>query len=462
MTSFSLRKRLPDWPWALMVALFILGGGRGPHGPMIGALIQLGALIALAVVAAGVLLRGRSIAFPPVLTALVLATMALFVIQLVPLPPTWWVALPGREPAVAALRLVDGQVGWRALSLDPWQTWNALYALIPLVAVMVVMLYLPRAKWALIAKAMIAAALVSGVLALAQVVGVREAFLFNADDLVGSGVFANPNHQVDLMLAGLMLTGWIISQEVGSIEVPSGVLKLVGRTRPGPLRVHPGWFVMAFFALMAGLTGSRAAIMLTPPAIALAISVAVRWERVQRLILFGLLLIIPVMLYLFYGRGAGIPGLGEEVGLTNELRLRALPDLWAAIQLYAPVGSGLGTFDMVFRQAESLALVGPTYLNHAHNDYIEILLETGWIGTALLVAGLGAILARGIWVSMRPAAGRTVSLQIVCVNLLVLVGIHSIIDYPLRTYAISTVCGFALAILFRPSKSETAMSGSER
>lgn len=462
MTSFSLRKRLPDWPWALMVALFILGGGRGPHGPMIGALIQLGALIALAVVAAGVLLRGRSIALPPVLTALVLATMALFVIQLVPLPPTWWVALPGREPAVAALRLVDGQVGWRPLSLDPWQTWNALYALIPLVAVMVVMLYLPRAKWALIAKAMIAAAMVSGVLALAQVVGVREAFLFNADDLVGSGVFANPNHQVDLMLAGLMLTGWIVSQEVGSIEVPSGVLKLVGRKRPGPLRVHPGWFVMAFFALMAGLTGSRAAIMLTPPAIALAISVAVRWERVQRLILFGLLLIIPVMLYLFYGRGAGIPGLGEEVGLTNELRLRALPDLWAAIQLYAPVGSGLGTFDMVFRRAESLALVGPTYLNHAHNDYIEILLETGWIGTALLVAGLGAILARGIWVSMRPAAGRTVSLQIVCVNLLVLVGIHSIIDYPLRTYAISTVCGFALAILFRPSKSETAMSGSDR
>ncbi len=59
-----------------------------------------------------------------------------------------------------------------------------------------------------------------------------------------------------------------------------------------------------------------------------------------------------------------------------------------AAQSYLPVGSGLGSFDPVYRSVEPLERLDATFFNQAHNDYLEIWLETGWIGAGLTVFGI--------------------------------------------------------------------------
>ncbi len=71
----------------------------------------------------------------------------------------------------------------------------------------------------------------------------------------------------------------------------------------------------------------------------------------------------------------------------EDSRLAYWEQSWPLVVEYFPVGAGLATFSTLFRVNEKLEWVDPTYLNHAHNDYIEILIEVGAIGAALV--GLG-------------------------------------------------------------------------
>ena len=39
-----------------------------------------------------------------------------------------------------------------------------------------------------------------------------------------------------------------------------------------------------------------------------------------------------------------------------------------------------------YRAWEPLDLMGPNFINHAHNDYLELWLETGWLAPPILAA----------------------------------------------------------------------------
>ena len=49
-----------------------------------------------------------------------------------------------------------------------------------------------------------------------------------------------------------------------------------------------------------------------------------------------------------------------------------------------PIGSGLGTFVPVYAMFEKPEDASPTYVNHAHNDILEVWLETGVLGLVLM------------------------------------------------------------------------------
>ena len=57
----------------------------------------------------------------------------------------------------------------------------------------------------------------------------------------------------------------------------------------------------------------------------------------------------------------------------------------SAAQTYMPFGSGLGTFVPVYQSFEMAADIAATDVHHAHNDLLELWLETGIAGPALLV-----------------------------------------------------------------------------
>jgi O-antigen ligase len=106
--------------------------------------------------------------------------------------------------------------------------------------------------------------------------------------------------------------------------------------------------------------------------------------------------------------------------------------------------------------------VSSIYFNHAHNDYLELWLETGIVGASVFAAFAAWLVLRlvAVWipcVGRRPATALSVAASLSIILLLA----HSIVDYPLRTESLAVLFAFACGALARGSlHGPPAMSGS--
>src|SRR5690606_12413055 len=127
-------------------------------------------------------------------------------------------------------------------------------------------------------------------------------------------------------------------------------------------------------------------------------------------------------------------------------RLRSWPLVAETAQAHLPLGSGVGSFDPVYRSVEPLTEVDPTFFNHAHNDYLEIWLEAGWPGVLLL----GLFLfwySRRTLAAWRAIGSPSMSMQRAASISIMAVLLHSAVDYPIRTLTMSVVFALVCAIL---------------
>ncbi len=120
----------------------------------------------------------------------------------------------------------------------------------------------------------------------------------------------------------------------------------------------------------------------------------------------------------------------------HDLRPRFFANTWIAIGDHWPLGSGLGSFRDVYPRYEPLTGVETTYANHAHNDFLELTLELGLPGVILIV-GLIAIIAAHLLRTPRTLACGLGAFAIVA---------HSVVDYPMRTYAIGLLFAYFCAV----------------
>ena len=125
----------------------------------------------------------------------------------------------------------------------------------------------------------------------------------------------------------------------------------------------------------------------------------------------------------------------------------------AAAKLFMPTGSGMGTFIPVYATQEKPedALID-TFANRAHNDVLEIWLEAGIAGLALMIFFLGWLTARSLRLWRRNFASREIDLSLARAATIVaaLILLHSFVDYPLRTGAMMAVLAFACALMLDP------------
>jgi len=133
----------------------------------------------------------------------------------------------------------------------------------------------------------------------------------------------------------------------------------------------------------------------------------------------------------------------EETLLARMDAPRAALDL----ALDAPwTGHGGGTFFTAFPPFKTDE-VYPQYFEHAHNDYAEIAADTGFLGLLLLL-GIGftsVVLAARMLHDDQPQLRRSVGIAVLIAALSL--GLHSIVDFNLQIFAVSSgfTCLLALA-----------------
>jgi O-antigen ligase len=119
-----------------------------------------------------------------------------------------------------------------------------------------------------------------------------------------------------------------------------------------------------------------------------------------------------------------------------------------AIEDSFPAGTGLGTFGDIYRRYEDADRPVPDFTNHAHNDYLEFILELGLAGVLVILGFIVWWLRRSLRAWRDDYKGATLARAGSIVIGIVLV--HSLVDYPIRTSAIASIFALACALLLQP------------
>lgn len=431
--SASLRPSLL-LPLTLLVLAFAFGGGS-QNQPLRDLAIELFALVVLAGALSGVV--GKRFSPDARIPLILIAALAgLFLFQLAPLPASFWAALGGRQVGASVLGLIHAGAQARPLSVQPELTVLSALAVLPGAAMAIAVMRLGAPGRLVLAWVLVAAALLSLALGVAQIgLGAdAQALTFYKTQHLGLpiGVFANANHQADLLLIGF---------------VTAGVLAPSFRLRGG-WADRPWWIYGVMVALAVGVvaTGSRTGIALLFVGL-LAVVLRERMGGHVRTFLLGAVGLAATLGALILYNPIFARSFGDFSNVDDP-RFHFWPNVLYAIGHFGWLGTGAGTFDGVYRSVETLDTLSSRYLNHAHNDYLEIVLEMGVPGVVLLLAFLGFMIWLGIGV-IRRGADRSRGLAyagMVCSGLLLL---HSAVDYPLRTPLLSVVFGLCCALMTR-------------
>ena len=418
-------------PGYILLCLVIGGSAQGMWG---NAILQLGAIGLLAWSA--LTREPQAVPRPGIwLLAIVGAVLLLFLIQLVPLPPKLWMALPGRSQFAGGFAILGMQPPWLPVSQAPYDTATTVLTLLPPLAILVAMLRLRCWSTGWILAGVGAGAAISIVLGILQITGGTDAWYFYERTNLGIavGAFANGNHFATLLLAGLPILAALV---IGRWQSRSKATQRASTLTLAAMSV-------AVVAIGFLINGSAAMLLLGPPVIAATALLALRPS--PRPLKLGL---AAIGLLLAIGAGA-IVIVGKDLpGWQTEASIQTRSEFWSksarAARDVMPTGSGFGTFQQTYRRYEDPGAVDRWYVNHAHNDVLEIVVEGGIAAVILLVVFLlwwfGR--ARAAWFS----PGGTVEQRAASIASAAII-LHSAFDYPLRTAALSAVMAACLALL---------------
>ena len=433
----------------LLLVVATLFGGASQGNALSLAAVEVASLpllfVGLYLVFAGTAPRGALL--PLILLAVIVAVP---VVQLIPLPASIWTRLPGRGPIAQVLDVT--RLGRPSLpfSMAPQETWRSLLALTPPAAMLVGGLFLTGGQRRVMAVCWLLLALVSLGFGLLQMIGGPDSrFYFyditNPGSLVG--LFSNRNNQAAFFYSLMPLAAVFAAQFSGDFDDR--------RTIPALLAV------LYFFVALVGVaaTRSRAGIAITAVALVGSAAIIVRGGALRRhwRLALGMAAGSAVAVGVI-GLFAAGPILDRFSSGGGDPRFTGWPLVLAQAQRFLPLGSGIGSFQTVYLAAEPLNDVSPIYFNHAHDDYLELLLETGLVGVALF--GIFALwfLARiaRIWTSRGDLMGSA------CTLVILLLMAHSLVEYPLRTEALAVLFAFACATIavWRPDEGAAALTSA--
>ncbi len=230
------------------------------------------------------------------------------------------------------------------------------------------------------------------------------------------GPYVNRNH-----FAGL-----------AELLIPVGLAPLVlGRVR------RERWVLVALFTLLpigalffsasrGGIIGFVAELLL------LAMLVALRRSGAKHALAGGVVLLLALLLVSWLGVQQALDRFAslQPLEVANSKRAAMARDTWHIFLDHPLSGTGLGTLQTVFPKYDSL--YDGKIVNHAHNDYLEALAETGVLGGLCCAWFLALLILRGLGRLLKPEDSAAAALQTGgltgCGGFLV----HSLVDFNLH------------------------------
>lgn len=444
-------------PILFLIFVFLVGGGaRGDLNslPLLRAVAVLTAFWAETRLSAD---DWRRIRAPLLLLVLLAAWMA---IQLVPLPPAIWHALPGRETIVA----IDGLLGqpdlWRPISLTPSQTWNGLLAMSVPFAALFLAARLDSEDYPRFMLAIVGVAAASALLGFFQLLSGAGsvAYLYritNAESMVG--LFANRNHNSVFLACATVIAAMLLRDE------------RMRNRQNRPMQLALVFAGLTFTALTA-MIGSRAGFVAGVVAFAVGYAMVVSaWHAkpagrrgvtapsapgIWRYLVYS----PPVLLAMLLGtaiwlsdRTTALSRMADQ-GVGDDMRVQAWPTVLSMIEKYWVAGSGIGSFPDVYKMFEPDALLSPSYFNHAHNDWAEILLSGGLPMALILIAGIVWFARRFLALGLRNLVkGHRGDLRLPVLIVVVILAAASFVDYPLRVPSLQVMAIMLITLLCCPA-----------
>lgn len=421
----------PDAFFAIFLLVCVFGGGASRNDVLSQPLVWLAAIASLAVSIAKIDRAGLRRIGP--LAGFLCACAFVILLQLIPLPPSIWTSLPGREPYADLASIARFEQPWRTISITPDLTWSSLLSLLPPAAMVCSFVTIsPRLRRSLL-LVLLSVIFFSAVLGLAQLGsgnGGPLRFYRITNDEFSVGIFANRNHQALLLAIGMP-----------ALTIAGAVYN---RASNEWIRLWGPMLLILFLIPLIVVTGSRFGLVIGVVMALVAIafvrtrlssefqprkSAVPKW---QKMLPYGIV-VASILVTVAFSRAVAIDRL-LATSTDTELRLKLLNPLVEFSSAFFPVGSGFGSFQSVYTRFEPNELLNIYYVNQAHNDLLQLTIEGGLLGVLLLAAFLIWLFRRSLalW---RPRLNVTPQLLIArfaaCGIYAILVA--SLVDYPLRT-----------------------------
>ncbi|MHB8474463.1 MAG: O-antigen ligase family protein [Gammaproteobacteria bacterium] len=419
----------------LLGVCFVTGGSSQQSG--VGAMI--GQLLAIPVLffalwsawSGGQLARARW-------SAVVLAFVILIpVLQLLPVPAWLWNLPPARvslQHDLAAAGVTGLHYRW---SLVPAATERDLLSLLPAVALFVAAIKLRGMTLRHVFNVVIGLALFSLLLGIVQLRAGQSSILNPYPQWVPEmgGVFANPNHQATALAIALVLSV--------ALMIDARRRALRGEGAHALSWIYAGLAVV--FVIGIPMAGSRAGpiIAIVPTVVFVMACGTIPFDRLRnhRPAQLFFLLIVAALAVGVYSAMSWMRG--DKVDPIRSMLARQTTMIGFT---HAPLGAGIGGFVQEYQQGVNASALRDEYINNAHNEYAQLWLEGGVFALFGLLAAFSVFAFNVRRLMKLPARSSSRTMGLAAMAALLVVILHSWVDYPLRTPALLAVFGLLAGV----------------
>jgi O-antigen ligase len=431
----------------IVVAVLAFGGTEAASFSLVEILYGALGIVLLVRWREGVPLREAGIVVVPGM----LVGMAL--LQLCPVPAEWLRGIGGANADVVGAR-------FSTLTIDPYATRVQLLILVTCVIGFVVTNVVSRDPGARrrFIRAFIGLGMFEALYGLTQyLTGWQKIFGYEKkfDLEEATGTYINRNHYagfLEMVLPfALALALYALAKQqktrssAGALGAYAGgaeFYKVVGRLAIAVLM----FAALIFSRSRMGILAAAVSTLLM-----LGLFASGRSHRRAGLAICGVFLAVTAAVAVWIGAGSVVErfeGVREETAGGDHSRISIWRDTVRLIGRHPWMGTGLGTFPIAFTAVQTTFL--NEFVNHAHNDYLELASDVGVPVAAMVVAGFLLLLARAVraFYSAERRFDRFVALG--CTGSIAAILLHSLADFnlyiPANSLLLATISGLTLRL----------------